>query len=79
MTIIIIIIVILIIIRVCVIVIIAQIVITMAMMACFSDGCGRAGTYCLIDMVLNRMAKGGYTHHTITAYLVTRVVSCYCG
>ncbi|KAL4222022.1 hypothetical protein ACF0H5_018067 [Mactra antiquata] len=23
-----------------------------------SDGCGRTGTYCLIDMVLNRMAKG---------------------
>lgn len=23
-----------------------------------SDGVGRAGTYCLIDMVLNRMAKG---------------------
>jgi len=23
-----------------------------------SDGCGRAGTYCLIDMVLNRMYKG---------------------
>ena len=25
---------------------------------CFSDGAGRTGTYCLIDMVLNRMAKG---------------------
>lgn len=25
---------------------------------CFSDGVGRTGTYCLIDMVLNRMAKG---------------------
>lgn len=24
----------------------------------FSDGCGRTGTYCLVDMVLNRMAKG---------------------
>lgn len=24
----------------------------------YSDGAGRAGTYCLIDMVLNRMAKG---------------------
>ena len=24
----------------------------------FSDGVGRTGTYCLIDMVLNRMAKG---------------------
>ena len=24
----------------------------------YSDGCGRTGTYCLIDMVLNRMAKG---------------------
>ena len=24
----------------------------------FSDGAGRTGTYCLIDMVLNRMAKG---------------------
>ncbi|XP_071156747.1 receptor-type tyrosine-protein phosphatase N2-like isoform X2 [Mytilus edulis] len=23
-----------------------------------SDGCGRTGTYCLVDMVLNRMAKG---------------------
>ncbi|KAM7301869.1 receptor-type tyrosine-protein phosphatase-like N [Ixodes scapularis] len=23
-----------------------------------SDGIGRTGTYCLIDMVLNRMAKG---------------------
>ena len=23
-----------------------------------SDGAGRTGTYCLIDMVLNRMAKG---------------------
>ncbi|XP_006825167.2 receptor-type tyrosine-protein phosphatase N2-like [Saccoglossus kowalevskii] len=23
-----------------------------------SDGCGRSGTYCLIDMVLNRMTKG---------------------
>ncbi|KAI8789812.1 receptor-type tyrosine-protein phosphatase N2, partial [Biomphalaria glabrata] len=23
-----------------------------------SDGCGRSGTYCLIDMVLNKMAKG---------------------
>ncbi|XP_037068527.1 receptor-type tyrosine-protein phosphatase N2-like [Pollicipes pollicipes] len=23
-----------------------------------SDGCGRTGTYCLIDMVLNRMSKG---------------------
>jgi len=23
-----------------------------------SDGCGRAGTYCLVDMVLNKMAKG---------------------
>ncbi|XP_025095997.1 receptor-type tyrosine-protein phosphatase N2-like [Pomacea canaliculata] len=23
-----------------------------------NDGCGRSGTYCLIDMVLNRMAKG---------------------
>lgn len=23
-----------------------------------SDGVGRTGTYCLIDMVLNRMAKG---------------------
>ncbi|OWF52222.1 receptor-type tyrosine-protein phosphatase N2-like [Mizuhopecten yessoensis] len=23
-----------------------------------SDGCGRTGTYCLLDMVLNRMAKG---------------------
>ncbi|GAB6020354.1 hypothetical protein CHUAL_003064 [Chamberlinius hualienensis] len=23
-----------------------------------SDGCGRSGTYCLIDMVLNRIAKG---------------------
>ncbi|BFY98162.1 hypothetical protein BsWGS_01202 [Bradybaena similaris] len=23
-----------------------------------SDGCGRTGTYCLIDMVLNKMAKG---------------------
>jgi receptor-type tyrosine-protein phosphatase N len=23
-----------------------------------SDGSGRTGTYCLIDMVLNRMAKG---------------------
>ena len=25
---------------------------------CSSDGCGRSGTYCLIDMVLSRMAKG---------------------
>lgn len=25
---------------------------------CNSDGAGRTGTYCLIDMVLNRMAKG---------------------
>ena len=25
---------------------------------CCSDGCGRSGTYCLMDMVLNRMAKG---------------------
>lgn len=24
----------------------------------FSDGASRTGTYCLIDMVLNRMAKG---------------------
>ena len=24
----------------------------------FSDGSGRTGTYCLVDMVLNRMAKG---------------------
>lgn len=24
----------------------------------FSDGIGRTGTYCLLDMVLNRMAKG---------------------
>lgn len=24
----------------------------------FSDGAGRTGTYCLIDMVLNRMSKG---------------------
>ena len=24
----------------------------------YSDGVGRAGTYVLIDMVLNRMAKG---------------------
>lgn len=24
----------------------------------YSDGAGRTGTYCLIDMVLNRMAKG---------------------
>jgi len=24
----------------------------------FSDGAGRTGTYCLIDMVLNRMTKG---------------------
>lgn len=24
----------------------------------FSDGAGRTGTYCLIDMVLHRMAKG---------------------
>ena len=23
-----------------------------------SDGCGRTGTYALMDMVLNRMAKG---------------------
>jgi hypothetical protein len=26
--------------------------------SCFSDGAGRTGTYILIDMVLNRMAKG---------------------
>ena len=26
-----------------------------------SDGCGRTGTYSLIDMVLNRMTKGGYS------------------
>lgn len=24
----------------------------------FSDGVGRSGAYCLLDMVLNRMAKG---------------------
>lgn len=24
----------------------------------YSDGAGRTGTYCLIDMVLNRIAKG---------------------
>ena len=27
-------------------------------LSCFSDGVGRSGTYVLIDMVLNRMAKG---------------------
>lgn len=27
-----------------------------------SDGSGRTGTYCLIDMVLNRMAKGNKWH-----------------
>jgi len=25
---------------------------------CFSDGAGRTGTYCLIDMALNRLHKG---------------------
>lgn len=31
--------------------------------SCFSDGAGRTGTYILIDMVLNRMAKGeGLAH-----------------
>lgn len=28
------------------------------LLCCCSDGAGRTGTYCLIDMVLNRMAKG---------------------
>ena len=27
---------------------------------CCSDGMGRTGTYCLIDMVLNRMSKGKF-------------------
>lgn len=31
-----------------------------------SDGTGRAGTYILIDMVLNRMAKGKSLTHTHT-------------
>lgn len=31
-----------------------------------SDGTGRAGTYILIDMVLNRMAKGKGLTHTHT-------------
>lgn len=28
-----------------------------------SDGTGRTGTYILIDMVLNRMAKGDFCAH----------------
>ena len=30
------------------------------MVDCCSDGMGRTGTYCLIDMVLNRMSKGKF-------------------
>ena len=30
----------------------------MCVSVCCSDGMGRSGTYCLIDMVLNRLSKG---------------------
>ena len=35
-----------------------EILINLSWFCLFSDGCGRSGTYCLIDMVLNKMAKG---------------------
>lgn len=38
-----------------------------------SDGTGRSGTYILIDMVLNRMAKG---KHLVS--LSSRFISCTC-
>ena len=37
----------------------------------FSDGVGRTGTYCLIDMVLNRMAKGN-CHSVFENVLLTQ-------
>lgn len=39
-----------------------------------SDGAGRTGTYILIDMVLNKMAKGGWSH-TLVPIQVPHLVS----
>jgi len=33
-------------------------VLNVCMLYVCSDGAGRTGTYCLIDMVLNRLSKG---------------------
>ena len=43
----------------------------------FSDGCGRTGTYCLIDMVLNRMAKGAYCRHALLVVVYCLVVPAH--
>ena len=41
-----------------------------------SDGCGRTGTYCLIDMVLNRMSKGMSTLLFFTLCVSSMSITC---